>query len=394
MTSFPRLALVAALATTLAACGGGGGDGDAGTVVPPATLDSYALGTLHGLEPVRVNGQAYETAGASVQGDNGAATTADALALGMVVEVQAGAVTAGANGTATARATQLRWRSEIEGPVQAVDTVAGSLTVLGQRVSVTPATVFQDELRGGLAQVRVGDVLEVYGFVDAAGAYQATRLEREDDRDPYKLRGPVAALDTAAQSFRIGTLTISYAALPAAATLLAPGSVVRVELQAAPDAAGRWAATRIDSLSATASQPAGRVQAEVEGVVTDFTSSAAFQVGGVRVDASRATGVPAGLAAGVRVEVEGQLADGVLVASSVELDDPRDTDEGFELGGRIESLDPAAQRFMLRGVAVDYAAARFEGGTVARLAVGVRVDVDGTLSGDGSTLRAREVEFD
>lgn len=383
------------LVAILGACGGGGGDDESpGTVAPPAALDNYALGAVHGLEPVQVNGQRYDTSGASVQDERGAVASSDALALGMVVELQAGAVTTAANGGTTARATQLRWRSEIEGPVQAVDVGAGALTVMGQRVAVTVNTVFEEELRGGLAQVRVGDVLEVYGFVDAAGAYQATRLEREDDRDPYKLRGPVRALDTTAQTFRIGTLSISYAALPAAAGLLADGAVVRVELQSAPDAAGRWLATRIDSAAATASVPPARVHAEVEGVITDFTSTAAFTVNGVRVNASQATRIPAGLALGMRVEVEGQLADGVLLATEVELDDAGGASKGFELAGRIESLDAVARQLVLRGVVVDYAAARFSEGTAAQLAVGVRVEVEGSLSSDGHTLVAREVEFD
>lgn len=387
--AWSHITVACVAAAALAACGGGsGGDADAAASPAPA----YAQGAVHGVGPLQVGGTRYDESAATVHDDTGAAVDRNALALGMVVGVQASAPAA-AGGAAAASA--VRYRSEIEGPVSAVDAAAGTLTVLGQPVVVTASTVFDDDLRGGITRVAVGDVLEVYGFPDAEGRTVATRIEREDDGDPYKLRGTVQALDPTAHTFRIGTLTVSYAALPAAAGLLADGAAVRVELQPAPDAAGRWAAARIDAANGAPGAPAGAVQAEVEGVVTRLAGPTSFAVDGVAVDASQVARVPAGLRLGSRVEVEGTLADGVLTAREVELDDDHDADdEGLTVGGAIERVDAEGRRFVVRGIEVDYAGARFEDGTAARLAAGVRVEVRGVLSEGGSTLRAAEVDFD
>ena len=95
-----------------------------------------------------------------------------------------------------------------------------------------------------------------------------------------------------------------------------------------------------------------------------------------------------------RVEVEGVLVNGTLVAREVELEDDDDRDGGgLEIEGRITSV--AAGGFVVRGVTVGYdAATRFKGGTPAQLAVGVKVEVQGSLSPDGATLLATEIEFD
>ena len=136
------------------------------------------------------------------------------------------------------------------------------------------------------------------------------------------------------------------------------------------------------------------MNAELEGYISAFASSTRFAVNGVDVDASGAARLPAGLALGRRVEVEGVLVNGTLVAREVELEDDDDRDGGgLEIEGRITSV--AAGGFVVRGVTVGYdAATRFKGGTPAQLAVGVKVEVQGSLSPDGATLLATEIEFD
>ena len=95
-----------------------------------------------------------------------------------------------------------------------------------------------------------------------------------------------------------------------------------------------------------------------------------------------------------RVEVEGVLAGGVLVAREVELEDDDESD-GLEIEGRITSVTPALNTFVVRGVTVRHdASTRFKDGTPAQLAVGAKVEVKGSLSPDGATLLASEVEFD
>ncbi|MDQ7745605.1 DUF5666 domain-containing protein [Hydrogenophaga pseudoflava] len=60
---------------------------------------------------------------------------------------------------------------------------------------------------------------------------------------------------------------------------------------------------------------------ELEGRVTAYTSPTSFSVDGIPVDAS---GAPSTLAVGMRVEVYGTMANGVLVASRVKIEDGDD----------------------------------------------------------------------
>ena len=64
--------------------------------------------------------------------------------------------------------------------------------------------------------------------------------------------------------------------------------------------------------------------------------------------------------------------------------------EGFELHGAITAIDTTAKTFVLRGVTVSYGGANvdFRKGTAAQLAVGVQLEVRGTLSADGTMLQA------
>jgi hypothetical protein len=283
---------------------------------------SFASGPIHGFGSIIVGGVRYDDSAARIATDAGAAASSADLRLGMVVEVNGGDIATDAlTGQRRAAASAISVRSEIEGPIEAIDPAAGTLAVLGQQVRVTPATVFDDDLRGGLASLRVGQVVEIYGLLNAAGQYTATRIDDEDGARHYKLRGPVSGLDSAARTFRIGTATVSYAGLGTPPAGLANGQYARVELDPVPGAAGAWTATRLQTTpTGTGSLPAtGRVNAELEGYITAFASSTRFAVNGVDVDASGAARLPAGLALGRRVEVEGVLVNGTLVARVVEL---------------------------------------------------------------------------
>lgn len=395
MTTFPRtfsLRLTAlALAATATACGGGGGDAPATNTA--ATTPSYATGAIHGFGSIRVNGVRYDDSAARVLDDAGTTAQPGDLRLGMVVDLESTAPQADGTGAQAASASQIRWRSEVEGPVTAVNAAAGTLIVLGQSVGTTTGTVFDDGLRGGLSRVAVGQVVEVHGFADAQGAIVATRIEREEPGRRYKLRGSVQAVDTSAKTLHVGGLTVSYASLDLAAPP-AQGAVVRLELAPTPDATGRWVTTRIDGTATGTALPAGGAFAEVEGIVTTYASATRFSVNGVAVDASAVASAPTGVRLGARVEVEGTLKDGVLAARRVALDGGRGAGDGLEIEGRVERIDAAARQVVVRGVTVDYATASLRGGTAAQLVVGAKVEVKGTLSADGSTLRASKVEFD
>ena len=387
---------LAAAAALLAGCGGGGDAGTSafGTGSSGGSTSSFAAGAISGFGSVIVNGVRFDDSTAKVSDDDGHAADSSALRLGMRVEIQGGAVSDDGTGPRAA-AKEIRFGSELVGPVSAVDIAAKSLVVLGQTVLVVDTTVIDNRLVGGFAAITVGSVLEVHGTRDAAtGTITATRIEPTAAAAGFKLRGVVAGLDTTAKTFTIGPALVSYAGVSPVPPNLANGLMVRVRVQAA-QVAGAWVATRID---VAAPRVDDADEAEIEGSITAFTSSASFSVNGIVVDASHATFPQgtAGLALGAQVEVHGTSSNGVVTASRVEIEDQAQRHaEGFELHGAITTLDSGAKTFVLRGVTVSYggAAVDFRKGTEAQLAVGARVEVRGTLSADGTMLQAMRISF-
>ena len=157
---------------------------------------------------------------------------------------------------------------------------------------------------------------------------------------------------------------------------------------------GKWVAVSVKSgLFA----PQDNDHSEVEGTISDFTSTSSFSIDGLPVDASKATfanGVT-GLAKGVRVEVEGAIVNGVLVATSVKIKTDKDEQgEGFDVDGAITALDTAKSTFVVHGVKMSYAGTvAFVGGTATDLKLGAKVEVHGSLATDGVTVNATQIKF-
>ncbi len=385
--------LSATVLALVAACGGGGG-----ATTPPtggtATAASFSQGAISGFGSVIVNGVRWDDSAASVTDDDGSSRSSADLKLGMVVEVDGGSVD---RGTGSGRALAIRYGSEMLGPIGAIDSTASTLTVLGQTVLVTPSTVFDAGISGGLAGLTTGAVIEIHGLYDAAKSRTvATRIELKPTATEYRLRGSVAGLDTVNKTFSIGTELISYAAVTEVPATLANGVAVKVRLQTVP-VAGAWVANKLRLVKRTFED---RAEAEVEGVITVWTSATRFEINGLPVDASNAA-FPEGQAAivlGARVEVEGAVVNGVLVATKVHLED--DEQHGgmvreFELHGRVGNLDTTGKTFSLRGLTVSYAGSvTFKDGTEAALVNDAKVEVKGTLSADMTTIVATRIQFE
>jgi hypothetical protein len=139
-------------------------------------------------------------------------------------------------------------------------------------------------------------------------------------------------------------------------------------------------------------------------MITDFISSARFSVNGQPVDASGAT-VPAGLKLGSRVEVEGSLVKGVLVAKEVQLKDENETRE-FELHGIVSnktSTLPGTFTFtftltsaggIVAKVTFTIDAVVFDNGmTAASLLDGIKLEVKGVALPDG-TIQATRISLE
>ena len=390
----PICALLCAAA--VGGCGGGGVSAGVDTGGTGDQTPTYAYGPIDGFGSIVVNGVHFDDSAAMVLVDDGAARSRGELKLGMVVAVDAGPIGTDASGARTSAATRVQWSTDLQGPVQAVDVAAGTLTVIGQSVSVGAQTVF-DGWPSGLAGVQVGEQVEIHALLDAAmGRHAATRIERKASLSQFKLRGRVANLNALAKTFSVGAATLSYAGVAATQLpALSNGLPVRATLLAAQQD-GVWVATKLRTDARTV---ADGTDTEIEGFVTDFVSPASFKINGIAIDASGSSvtfqnGSAAQIANGVRLEVEGEGRGGVVLARKVEFESDDEADK-FELSGAVESIDAAARVFVVHGVTVVWNdATRFDGGTAASLATGVQVEVNGSLAANGTQVLAARIKFE
>ena len=389
-----RLALVTLLAgagvIVLPSCGGGGGGSPAGggtAGVDTGGTGSFSSGRISGFGSVIVNGVRYEDNAARIaDDDDDVVLRSDDLKLGMVVRVQAGPVTPGNGDTLpTATATTITVETQIKGPVQS-KTAPDTLVVFGQTVKVDATTVFEEGLT--FAAIAVGNVLDVSGFADAAGVVTATRVERENNANEFKVRGVITNLDATQRTFTIGTAKFIFptaARLPAAP--LQNGLFVRVRAQTAPDANGNFVVTRIDVRDALED----RGEAEAEGILVN--TGGVLSVNGITLDVSRlAAGTATGLV-GRRVEVEGQLVNGTLVVRQIKADDDA---AQVDVRGTLSQVDTTRQTFVVRGLTFHYSGqTRVDNGTIAsNLNDGSTVRVRGTLSSvAGAPIEATRIDF-
>lgn len=377
-------------ASLLAACGGGGDSpGDPGA----ANAESFTTGPITGFGSVIVGGVRFDDTTAIVISEDGVVLRGYRFRLGQVLEIDAGRIN-----RAEMRSVALRIAlgGALVGPVSNVDSAGSTVTLLGQTVLITSSTVFDTSIVGGLGGVTAGGVYEVHGLFDPANRrFVATRVDTAPGATEYRLRGVVSELDTTAKTFKIGSELINYAGVPNAdvPTALANGQLVRVRLQTT-QVNGAWVATALRH-GVRAIEP--RPEVHVEGVINAYTSPQAFEVNGLKVDASNARfpDGQAGVVLGARVEVEGAIVNGVLVATEVSLRERRDPMlRLLEFRGEMSNLNTTAKTFALRGLTISYAGSvTYRNGTEASLANGRQVEVKGTISLDRTRIDARVIEF-
>jgi hypothetical protein len=111
------------------------------------------------------------------------------------------------NGTLIADEIEFREEGEarIEATVDSVNVAQNTVTVFGVDVEVTPLTRIEDkrdELRPfGVGNLSSGDFLKIEGSWDGDSKVIATRLERLEGEDKFKIRGPIT--DAASPAFTL-----------------------------------------------------------------------------------------------------------------------------------------------------------------------------------------------
>ena len=377
------------LTAIAAGCGGGGG-GVAG--VGSGGTGSFSVGPITGFGSVIVNGIRFDDSAASVTDDDGNDLRGK-LKLGMLATVKGGAV----SGT-SASATSVVISGELVGRVANLNSGAQTFTAMGQLVKVTGSTVFDVSLPNSFASLAADTVVEVHGVVDTTNnSIQATYIEKKNAPSLFRITGKIDGLNTSATTFRIGSITINYATAEVRVSPLANGALARVRVNAVQPPTAEpavWIATRVRPPE---NANEDRNEAEIEGIITDFTSTSSFSVYGQPVNAAGASFPEgtAGIVLGARVEVKGSLVSGTLVATRVKLEDENDIDNlEFELHGTVSEL--TATQFKLTPRSGPAITVLFTG-TVAGLADGSRVEAKGTVNNSGTAgtvIQATSVRID
>lgn len=369
-----------ALLAGLAACNGGSlqlsGGGIGGTGV--------SQGPITGFGSIFVNGVEFDTAGATILRD-GVAIGESELRIGMVVTVE-GSID-GSRGTATT----VNYAKDLDGPIGAKPT-ANTLVVLGQTVVIDNLTrLHVDGIGAPTADdLLLNDHVEVSGFATADGRIRATYIEKKAAGAELELKGTISAVSGSTLS--VGALQVDTVN----ATLIgfggrAPAVGDYVEVQGASLVGTTLFATTVELHSRDLGTTEAD-RAEVAGLVTRVTSATDFVVNGQRVQTGAATTYSGGVAAdvrlGVQLEVEGRLANGVLVASEVTFKD------ALELEGNVAAVNPLSGALTITGlpgitVVVDEALTDIDGAAgVGAITVGDHVKVRGRSVSAASCVAA------
>ena len=329
------LLIISLLAAFLiAGCGGGGAfsvaeGGIGGTGI--------STGTVTGIGSITVNGVKFNTDNAAiyiegVRVDDPNLADGDELSLrgygfneGQVVRVVGSFNDDGKNGTADA----VFYNDSVEGPVTSVTSIdvnTSEIIVMGQTIIVDNTTVVDDA-------PSPNDLIEVSGLRDNTGKIRAGYINNitVSGKDPdlsteNEVKG---VIDNVPGNFKftIGNLTIDYST---ADTSDIPGGTPIVGMQVEVKGTfngGELVATKVELEDDISGKDNDDV--EYEGIVTTapvpFVTGNSFVMGVQTIQTSSNTVYKGGLAeditAGIRLEAEGNLQNGILLADEIRFRD-------------------------------------------------------------------------
>jgi hypothetical protein len=386
-----RRSIAAAAACLLAACGGGGGGGVSMT-------DATVIGPITGFGSVMVNGIRFDDDNAVITIED-AIQARDQLRIGMVVRVQ-GQVRSDGTGVAN----QISYNDCVEGPITAMNRVQNTLTVFGETVQVDEDTVFDGVTLRDMNAFAIGDLIEVSCMPVREQRMRASRIEHKgtfvNGSSTIELTGVVANLNLAQGTCTVGASTVDFSAI-AEADLpqgLANGMTVEVS--------GKRFENGVLLMDRLRDRDRDRIHVpdgdlfEIEGYVANFVSISDFEIDGYKVNASSAViknGTATDVVEGVKVEVEGTMTDGVLVAKLLVI--KLQTSVRVEAGMQEKDTSSATLTLLGRPIKVSAdtvltdrlgSSTQPQLVTLATLNVGDRLEVKAT-SENGSLL-ARTVE--
>ena len=341
-TKLTALSSAILLSLGLTACGGGGSDS-----TTASASEIISSGTITGFGSVYVNGVKFETNNSSFDIE-GAQGSQEQLAIGMVVQVNGVINPDGITGTATS----IVFDDDLQGPVAnyalSADGLTATFSIMGINVQIDSKTTYFDPDNGGIAidTIKNGNIVELSGFFDGNGTLIASRIESKTDLDDenVELKGTITNLGDS--SFKLRNITVEFNNDTLKDLPNGLANQMQVEVK------GRFngsiiIATEIES---EAFEYDDLSQFEVEGFITNFSdSNNQFTVNGITVEFNRTTTQinPSmmQLANNLQIEVEGQLINGVLIATEIKLRGGE-----VEISAPIKDIDIANKRFEIEPV--------------------------------------------
>lgn len=316
------LMLAPLIALFLSACGDSGPNRAPDTLPVEAADDVVVVGPINGFGSVVVNGIDFDTGSASVTLDDQPGVVSD-LKIGMMVSVSG---TLDSN-TRFARAGEISFIDDAEGPISSIDRTANSFVVLGRTLFVDELTVFEDT---SFEDLEVGHVVEVSGLWRHEQQIQATFVRHVANQFmagmTMQVKGEISDLDVGLHQFRIGTQLCDY-------------SAAMLELGGADVANGMYVQVTSTAMIQNNTMMANQVQArdrdrdryrscageclyELIGYVTAYVSATNFEVDGQAVtttdDTVYVNGTVDTLALDVKVSIDGTFDENnVLVAGRI-----------------------------------------------------------------------------
>ncbi len=392
------------LAISLSGCFGGGGGGGIGAIASAITGGGIggtgvSQGALTGFGSILLNGIEFDTSGATITINDAAAIESD-LQVGQVVraEVDFGALTA----------SRVDYAETVRGPIQAIDLVNRTMTVLNQQVIVNDTTSFFNNLL--FEDLVVTNEIEISGIRTSTGAIVASYIRLRNGTAQYRVIGEVANLG--ATTFEIvgpaPRLIVDFSAANQASLT---GSIVNGRLIEAIGLTGNFNAgantfTVSDVEDGLELNAVVGDDVEVEGIISVFTSATNFEVNGQVVNASAATlefedgtaAMASDLGLNVKVEVEGSIQSGnVLQADRVIIK----LDNFIRISALVDAVDVNAQTLTLLGETINIVATtRLEDDSAANvqqfdlgdIAIGDYIEMRGSFI--GTDIVASRVERD
>ncbi len=339
------------------AAGCGGSDGGTPIVNPPAPppvggigRTGIAMGPISTFGSVVVNGVRYDTSSA-VFTVNGLSGSQDDLSVGQVITVSGTIDDNGIDGDAD----EVNFDDNVKGPIQSIDLALSQIVVLGQTVLINSETSFDDSISpASIDGIRISDIVEVSGLVDAAGRITATRIELKPAGTEFEVLGIVSGHDMANFLFNINNLVVDYNG----ATLdnFSGGQISDGDLVEAKGMSlnidGELDARRVELKNAIPDVADG-VHVEIQGFITRFASAQDFDITGLPVTTTASTvyegGIEGDLALNIKVEVEGDVnSSGVLVATKVDIRRAK----AVRATANVDSVNAAANSLVMLGISV------------------------------------------